>query len=114
MKKRLMASVLALSLLALSGCGGNSSKPADNGGAPAENSGEPQANTTISGSFLMGTGSATGNYYAFGSVLSQIINSHTGSNITVSATGGSVENVRLLSSGEIGRASCRERVLRLV
>lgn len=48
----------------------------------------------------MGTGSATGNYYSFGSVISQVVNSYTGSNITVSATGGSVENVRLLGSGE--------------
>ncbi|BDF78506.1 TAXI family TRAP transporter solute-binding subunit [Pyramidobacter piscolens] len=54
----------------------------------------------ISGSFLMGTGSATGNYYSFGSVLAQVINTHTGANITVSSTGGSVENVRLLKKGE--------------
>lgn len=50
----------------------------------------------ISESYLMGTGSATGNYYSFGSVLAQIINSHTGANITVTSTGGSVENARLL------------------
>lgn len=58
------------------------------------------ADHKISGSFLMGTGSATGNYYSFGSVLAQVINSHTGANITVSSTGGSVENVRLLKKGE--------------
>lgn len=58
------------------------------------------ADHKISGSFLMGTGSATGNYYSFGSVLAQVINSHTGANITVSSTGGSVENVRLLKRGE--------------
>ena len=48
----------------------------------------------------MGTGSATGNYYSFGSVLAQVINKYTGSNITVSSTGGSVENVRLLKKEE--------------
>ncbi len=58
------------------------------------------ADHKISGSFLMGTGSATGNYYNFGSVLAQVINNHTGSNITVSSTGGSVENVRLLKREE--------------
>ena len=58
------------------------------------------ADRKISGSFLMGTGSATGNYYSFGSVLAQVINSHTGANITVSSTGGSVEDVRLLKKGE--------------
>lgn len=58
------------------------------------------ADHKVSGSFLMGTGSATGNYYAFGSVLAQVINNHTGSNITVTSTGGSVENVRLLKKAE--------------
>ncbi|MDO4787127.1 MAG: TAXI family TRAP transporter solute-binding subunit [Fretibacterium sp.] len=55
----------------------------------------------VSGSFLMGTGSATGNYYAFGNALAQVVNKHTGSNITVSSTGGSVENVRLLKKADI-------------
>lgn len=55
----------------------------------------------ISGSFLMGTGSATGNYYAFGNALAQVVNQHTGANITVSSTGGSVENVRLLKKADI-------------
>lgn len=58
------------------------------------------ADKKINGSFLMGTGSATGNYYNFGSVLARVINAHTGSNITVSATGGSVENARLLKKEE--------------
>ena len=58
------------------------------------------ADGKVDGSFLMGTGSATGNYYSFGSVLAQVINKHTGSNITVSSTGGSVENVRLLKKEE--------------
>ena len=41
------------------------------------------------------------NYYAFGSALAQVINRHTGANITVSSTGGSVENVRLLKKADI-------------
>ena len=66
-------------------------------GAPASFAGEHK----ISGSFLMGTGSATGNSYAFGSALAQVINRYTGANITVSSTGGSVENVRLLKKADI-------------
>ena len=58
------------------------------------------AENKVNGSFLMGTGSATGNYYAFGSVLASVVNKHTGANITVSSTGGSVENVRLLKKAE--------------
>ena len=42
-------------------------------GGPVSFAGEHK----ISGSFLMGTGSATGNYYAFGSALAQVINRHT-------------------------------------
>jgi len=52
------------------------------------------------GMYLMGTGSATGNYYNFGSMLAQVMNTHTKTNITVTSTGGSIENVRLLVSGE--------------
>ena len=51
-------------------------------------------------------GSATGNYYAFGSALAQVINRHTGANITVSSTGGSVENVRLLKKSDIELVIC--------
>ena len=48
----------------------------------------------------MGTGSATGNYYAYASAMTSVINNVTGANITVNATGGSTENARLLGSGE--------------
>ena len=54
----------------------------------------------FSGSYLMGTGSATGNYYAFASAMTSVINNVTGANITVNATGGSTENARLLGSQE--------------
>jgi len=48
----------------------------------------------------MGTGSATGNYYAFASAMTSVVNNVTGANLTVNATGGSTENARLLGSGE--------------
>ncbi len=48
------------------------------------------------GDYLMGTGSATGNYYNFGSALTSVVNKVTGASITVNATGGSTENARLL------------------
>ena len=54
----------------------------------------------FSGSYLMGTGSATGNYYNFGNAMCTVINQITGANLTVNATGGSTENARLLGSGE--------------
>ena len=54
----------------------------------------------FSGSYLRGTGSATGNYYNFGNAMCTVINQVTGANLTVNATGGSTENARLLGSGE--------------
>lgn len=52
------------------------------------------------GSYLMATANATGNYYNFGSALSAVVNNATGANLTVTATGGSTENARLLGEGE--------------
>lgn len=104
MKRTYLASILAVALVLLTSCGGtaptSSAPAAESSTASVDSAASSEAPLAISGSFLMGTGSATGNYYSFGSVLSQIVNSHTGSNITVSATGGSVENVRLLNNGE--------------
>ena len=54
----------------------------------------------FSGAYLMGTGSATGNYYNFGSAMCSVVNQVTGANITVNATGGSIENARLLGALE--------------
>ena len=56
--------------------------------------------SAFKGSYLMGTGSATGNYYNFGNALCTVVNSVTGANLTVNATGGSTENARLMASGD--------------
>ena len=97
-----LAMLMALSLIA---CGGSkteepaktddSAKTEEPAGTE-ESAGEP----TFSGSYLMGTGGATGNYYAFGNAVCTVLNSITGANITVNSTGGSTENARLLGSGE--------------
>ena len=85
----LMASVLVLSLAACGTAGSGSASAS----ASAPESG-------FSGSYLMGTGGATGNYYAFGNALCTVVNNVLGCNITVNSTGGSTENARLLGSGE--------------
>ena len=85
----LMASVLVLSLAACGTAGSGSAS----GSASAPESG-------FSGSYLMGTGGATGNYYAFGNALCTVVNDVLDCNITVNSTGGSTENARLLGSGE--------------
>ncbi|MBQ6738217.1 MAG: hypothetical protein IJP41_07145, partial [Synergistaceae bacterium] len=58
------------------------------------------AEAEFKGSYLMATASATGNYYNFGSALSAVVNKVTGANLTVTATGGSTENARLLGERE--------------
>ena len=58
------------------------------------------AEPEFKGSYLMATASATGNYYNFGSALSSVVNNVTGANLTVTSTGGSTENARLLGEGE--------------
>ena len=95
-----LAMMMALSLVA---CGGSKTEePAADTDAPATEEPADSGETEVgfSGSYLMGTGSATGNYYAFGSAVSTVINNVTGANITVNSTGGSTENARLLGSGE--------------
>ncbi len=48
----------------------------------------------------MATGGTSGTYYAFGGIICQTLNAATGANITANSTGASVENIRLVSSGE--------------
>ncbi len=123
--KKILALVLALTMiLALAACGSSapastpapsatpapeaSEAPAEAAEAPAEESAEaPAAEEAaaeeapgFTGSYLMGTGSATGNYYAFGNAVCTVVNNVTGANLTVNATGGSTENARLLGSKE--------------
>ena len=103
-----LAMLMALSLIA---CGGSKTEePAktDDSAKTEEPAGteEPKAEEhaatepTFTGAYLMGTGGATGNYYAFGNAVCTVLNSITGANITVNSTGGSTENARLLGSGE--------------
>ena len=87
MKKVLALLLTLLMVLSLAACGG--------GGTTTDNKG-----SGFSGDYLMGTGGATGNYYAFGNSVSTVLNKVLGCNITVNSTGGSTENARLLGSGE--------------
>ena len=104
MKKYLAISMALALVLVLAACGGTSSAPASSA-APAPSSAAPApseapAGPTVSGDFIMATGGTSGTYYAFGGVICQVLNAATGSNITANSTGASVENVRLLESGD--------------
>ena len=100
--KKFLSLTLALAMtLSLVACGGSgdASKPSDSSAA-ASTSTSQTSEPGFSGSYLMGTGGATGNYYAFGNAVCTVVNQVTGANITVNSTGGSTENARLLGSGE--------------
>ncbi len=91
-----LALAMALSLVACGGSGDASKPAASSPAASTSQTSEPG----FSGSYLMGTGGATGNYYAFGNSVCTVVNDVLGCNITVNSTGGSTENARLLGSGE--------------
>jgi TRAP transporter TAXI family solute receptor len=87
LKKTLAILMAAALLLALAGCGSSSAAPAASAGK-------------VDADYIYATGGTGGTYYPLGGAISGIINKYTGSNITVNSTGASVENCRLISSGD--------------
>ncbi|WP_298029759.1 TAXI family TRAP transporter solute-binding subunit [uncultured Dysosmobacter sp.] len=100
MKKFLSLLLTLLLVLSMTACGGKKAEEPADTKEPDTQTAEPAApaesEPTFSGSYLVGTGSATGNYYNFGNAMCTVINNVTGANMTVNATGGSTENARLL------------------
>lgn len=116
MKKYLAISMAVAMMLSLAACGGSEPAPAPASEAPAA-SGAPApeapapAGNTVEGDFIMATGGTSGTYYGFGGVICSQLNKTTGSNITANSTGASVENVRLLASGDADFATVQTDVL---
>ena len=99
--KKLFAMLLAgAMMLSLAACGNTSSGSDAKTDDKTTDTEQPSEASGFSGSYLMGTGSATGNYYNFGNAVCTVVNQKTGANLTVNATGGSTENARLLGSEE--------------
>ncbi|MDI9568659.1 MAG: TAXI family TRAP transporter solute-binding subunit, partial [Bacillota bacterium] len=93
MKRRKLVVFLTLALafiLVMAGC----SQPA----------GEVEGNGEAAGEvmeLLMGTGGTGGTYYPLGGAIANVMSEWVEEvNVTIQATGASVENIRLLSSGE--------------
>lgn len=64
------------------------------------------------GKYVLATGGTSGTYYPFGGAISQVINAHAeNTNITATSTGASIENIRLISSGEADLAIVQNDVL---
>ena len=68
--KKLLAMLLAgVMVFGLAACGSKDDAPAD---------GDQPEDVGFTGSYLMGTGSATGNYYNFGNAVCTVVNQKTG------------------------------------
>lgn len=64
------------------------------------------------GKYVLATGGTSGTYYPFGGAIAQVINAHAdNTNITATSTGASIENIRLISSGEADLAIVQNDVL---
>lgn len=87
--------LLAAAMLA-AGCGGTQQAQEDEKEQGGEQAGEQQTH-----SYLIATGGTGGTYYPLGGAISQVWKDNVaGLDVTVTATGASVENLRLLASGE--------------
>lgn len=89
--KKLISLLLALMMaLALVACGEK---------APAADDGATDGPAPVTGNFVMGTGGVSGTWYPLGGVMCGAM-SKDGLNVTVQSSGGGVENVRTILSGE--------------
>lgn len=89
----MLASLMMVSVLA--GCGGDETKTPAEGGE-----GEASASTEVAKELKFTTGSTTGTYYGFGTVLAGQINKSTSSNVTAVEGKGSKGNVVLMDMGD--------------
>ena len=86
MKKILSLVLVAALMFALAACGGGTK-------------------------MAMGTGSTTGTYYAYGSVLGQYIKNHAKVDVTVVSTDGSKANIQKIDSGDYQLATVQSDVM---
>ncbi len=91
MKKKLGLTLIIILILSLAvvGCGGNTE------------TGDNDTKTKETTKLLMATGGTGGTYYPLGGAIANVWNDNIEDlNVTIEATGASVENIRLLGSGE--------------
>lgn len=89
--KKLISLLLAMMMvLSLVACGEK---------APAADDGAADGPAPVTGNFVMGTGGVSGTWYPLGGVMCGAM-TKDGLNVTVQSSGGGVENVRTILSGE--------------
>ncbi len=72
----------------------------------AKGSSENKVNNVV-----MGTSGMGGSWYPVGSTIAGVVKKHTGVIITIQATGGSTENLRLMKTGEFGMGMVNSAML---
>ena len=93
---RSMVAITAVSGLALAACGGAGAAGGDAGAA----GGEGAVDTAGLDFITIAAGDTSGPYYMIGSAMATAITEKTGIDATVQATGASVENIQLLTTGD--------------
>lgn len=102
MKKKVLVSLVLMLAVALAstGCGqknGNSSTPETSGSESSQDSTALAVNSQL----LLSTSSSTSSYYAIGAGIADIVNkSNYGFTLSATTSGGSVDNVKRIASGE--------------
>ncbi len=102
--KKILSSIFALMLLfALAACGGGneSSQGQTEGGTDGDTA---KTDEYLPSQLIIATGGTSGTYYPLGGGIAQIISDNTDVSATAQTTGGSVENMRLLSNQEVDLA----------
>ena len=95
--KKILAMLLALTMVfALCACGGSDA---------------PASNAAAGTSLTFCTGGETGTYYAYGSVLSQYVSNNTDLTITAVSSNGSQANVEDLNAGSYQLGFCQSDVM---
>lgn len=103
MQKILSAILTVGVLLSLASCGTGGNGTAASGELDQSSRG-PKTESVVQ--YQFGTSASTGTYYVVGGVMSSIMSKNLGyANFTAEATGGTVENIRRMNSGELDIAT---------
>ena len=97
MKKKVFAVLLAVALI-LSACA--CSQQNNNSNANANNNAAPEKTIELPKTMVIATSASTGTWLPVGTGLCELLADHGGTKATPQTTGGSNENIRLISKGE--------------
>lgn len=100
MKKLLFSMFALLLIVTLAACGGNDNAEKTEGETNSPNE-ATEGETSLPDQLIIATGGTTGTYYPLGGGIAQIITKNTDVTASAQTTGGSVENMRLLASGDV-------------